>query len=81
MHRLFPRLHFDVLGKIEHLDLAHVAAHDAFATRYFDAAEWREAPIFRDGAPNQVRLTVLVPSTPWFAMEIERIEIHGAQDA
>ena len=78
VHRLFPRLHFDVLGETQHLDLAHVAAHDAFATRLFDAAEWREAPIFRDGEPDDVRLTVLVPSTPWFAMEIQAIEVrHG----
>ena len=79
-HRLFPRLHFDVLGRIEHLDLAHVAASDVFATRRFDAAEWQEQPIFRDGAPDGVRLTILVPSSPWFAMEIQTIEIENGGD-
>ena len=82
VHRLFPRLHFDVLGRVEHLDLAHVAAHDAFATRRFDATEWRETPLFRDGAPEAIRLTVLVPSSPWFAMEIGDISIEeGTADA
>ena len=78
VHRLFPRLHFDAHGRVEHLDLAHVAAHDRFATRRFDAAEWREQPAFRDSAPTALRLTILVPSSPWFAMEIARIQIDEA---
>ena len=77
VHRLFPRLHFDVQGRVQHLDLAHVAAHDRFATRRFNAAEWLEQPAFRDCAPEALRLTILVPSSPWFAMEFARIEIDA----
>lgn len=84
VHRLFPRLHFEVLGKTEHLDLADVAASDSFATRYFDAREWREVPLFRDSGAESARLTVLVPSSPWFVMEIQDIRLDatgGTNDA
>lgn len=81
VHRLFPRLHFEVLGKTEHLDLADVAASDSFATRYFDAREWRDDPLFRDSGAETARLTVLIPSTFWFVMEIQEIRLDGAGDA
>lgn len=81
VHRLFPRVHFEVLGKTEHLDLADVAASDSFATRYFDAAEWQDAALFRDCGAETARLTLLIPSTPWFVMEVQEITVDGGRNA
>ncbi len=74
VHRLFPRLHFDTGGKTYFVDLPDVASSDSFAARTFDLRNWCEDPAFWNNAPGRMRLTILVPSTPWFAMEIAGIE-------
>lgn len=71
-NRLFPRLHYDFGNEVRHLDLADVAASDSFATRLFASASWAAAPGIT--AAMGLRLTVLIPSSPWFAMEIAGIE-------
>lgn len=77
-HRLFPRMHYDVAGETRHMDLADVAAPDGFDTRHFEAAAWAEAltPL-----PDALRLTFLIPSTPWFAMEIAGLRILAEAEA
>ena len=79
VHRLFPRLHYDYPGGSGHMDLADVAASDAFATRLFSARDWADDPTI--ARANALRLTILVPSTPWFAMEIQAVEIREVAHA
>ncbi|MEM1300921.1 MAG: hypothetical protein AAGH68_16755 [Pseudomonadota bacterium] len=79
VHRLFPRLHYDHPGGTGHVDLPDVAASDTFATRIFDARTWSDA--HRIASARALRLTVLIPSTPWFAMEIESIKLHTVAHA
>lgn len=78
-HRLFPRLHFDTPQGTRHLDLPDVAASDQFATRVFSAGSWLGTPALDQA--RKLRLTVLIPSTPWFAMEIQPIRIHSLSHA
>ncbi len=77
-HRLFPRMHYDVAGETRYLDLADVAATDGFGTRHFDAAEWAKVLAT---SPDALRMTLLVPSTPWFAMEIAGLRILAEAEA
>ncbi|MFK7941747.1 MAG: hypothetical protein AB8B85_02355 [Paracoccaceae bacterium] len=74
VHRLFPRLHYDRPAGQGHMDLTDVAASDAFATRHFEAREWADRQDI--ATASDLRLTVLVPSTPWFAMEIQAIVLR-----
>lgn len=79
VHRLFPRLHYDHGGGTGHVDLPDVAASDAFATRLFPAVWWTGNAAVT--AASAWRLTVLIPSTSWFAMEIQGIAVREVAHA
>lgn len=79
VHRLFLRIHYDSLGGDGHIDLADVAASDAFASRLFPAQSWTEAATAARALA--LRLTILIPSTPWFAMEIQAITLREVAHA
>lgn len=78
--RLFPRVHFNIGEEVRHVDLPDVAASDSFATRFFNAHQWhshREWP----SSATRPRMLLLVPSTPWFILEITDIERKAVDDA
>ena len=78
--RLFPRLHFDLGTETRHVDLPDVAASDSFAARHLQARQWRSQNTWPDGAARP-RMTLLVPSTPWFILELMSIERRASDDA
>ena len=78
--RLFPRIHFDLGAETRHVDLPDVAASDSFATRHFQAMQWQSHIAWPRGA-RRPRMTLLVPSTPWFILEMMSIERRVSGDA
>lgn len=78
--RLFPRVHFNLEKDVRHVDLPDVAASDSFATRFFPAHQWRAHPEWPSKA-TQPRMLLLVPSTPWFILELMEIERRLPDDA
>ena len=76
---IVTHLHYDHAGGTGHVDLPDVAASDAFATRSFDARNWLDAHGI--ATASALRLTILVPSTPWFAMEIQSIALREVAHA
>ncbi len=78
--RLFPRLHFDLGTHTRHLDLSDIAVCDGFAGIQFRAEQWRTRAEWPVGA-KRPRVTLLVPSTPWFILELMSIERRASDDA
>ena len=79
-YRLFPRLHFEEAGgRTGHIDLPDVAASGAFATRILSARLWADHPGITEA--RNLRLTLLIPSTQWFVMEIQEIRIKAVAHA
>lgn len=78
--RLFPRVHFDLENDVRHVDLPDVAASDSFATRFFNARQWRSHSEWPSTAIRP-RMLLLVPSTPWFILEMTEIERKAVDDA
>lgn len=79
VQRLFLRLHFDHSGRYRHLDLPDVASSDMLSTRVLQARLWQRDDVM--AADSALRLTVLIPSTPWFAMELQSIVLRELADA
>ena len=78
--RLFPRIHFNLGDEVRHVDLPDVAACDSFATRFFRAKQWRSHPEWPAKATSP-RMLLLVPSTPWFILELAGLERRAVDDA
>ncbi len=78
--RLFPRIHFNLGNDVRHVDLADVAASDSFSTRYFRSKQWRSLSEWPAKATS-ARMLLLIPSTPWFILELAGIERRAVDDA
>lgn len=78
--RLFPRVHLNIGEEVRYVDLPDVAASDSFATRFFSAQQWRSLSDWPSTA-TRPRMLLLVPSTPWFILELTGIERKAVDDA
>ncbi len=80
--RLYPRLHMrGADGKPFHLNLPDQAAADHFVERRFALRELFPDPAFWTSGITMHRLTILVPPSPWFVMEIADIHLLELADA
>lgn len=80
--RLYPRLHMTGPdGKPFHLNLPDQAAADHFTERRFDLRELCPDPAFWASGVTLHRLTILVPPSPWFVMELAEIKVLETTDA
>ena len=77
--RLFPRFYYQTGKKTGYVDLPDAAASDSFHTRLFEARRW--AGGLPSSQISKTRLSILVPSTVWFVMEIQDITLGAPPDA
>ncbi|MEM6622512.1 MAG: hypothetical protein AAF674_09815 [Pseudomonadota bacterium] len=81
-HRLYPRLHFDVAnGTPFHVNLPELVATDHFTQHSVQLRDWCPDPAFWRSGDRMDRLTLLLPYSPWFVLEVAELTVSEAADA